>query len=140
MSVERFSPEGMFQPTPGAPVYDHVSVGTGTRHVHVAGQISRDGDGNAIAPGDLRGQVAQAVRNAHRGLAGAGATFADVVRWRFYGVGWGGDDLGTFLAGIEDVADELGIPHPYPPVSVIGVDLLFEPDVLVEVEVDAILD
>lgn len=45
MSVTTFSPTGMFQPVP----YHHVAVGTGSRHVHVAGQIARDGEGARIA-------------------------------------------------------------------------------------------
>ncbi|MBB5915543.1 enamine deaminase RidA (YjgF/YER057c/UK114 family) [Nocardia transvalensis] len=45
-----------------------------------------------------------------------------------------------FVAGIECVADELGLPRPLPPLSVIGVDYLFEPDVLVEVEAFAVLN
>ena len=38
------------------------------------------------------------------------------------------------------VAEELKLPQPLPPASLIGVDYLFEPDVLVELEVTAILD
>ncbi|MCE6993316.1 RidA family protein [Saccharothrix sp. S26] len=136
MTVQLLSPEGMFQPVP----YHHVSIATGTRHVHVAGQIARDAEGNPVATGDLTGQVAQALRNTARGLAGAGAGFADVVRLRFYVTGWRPDLMDAFLAGIAGVADELGIPRPFPPASLIGVDYLFEPDVLVEVEADALLD
>ena len=44
------------------------------------------------------------------------------------------------MAGVAAVADELGLPQPLPPASLIGVDHLFEPDVLVEVEADAVLD
>ena len=44
----------MLQPVP----YHHVAVGTGTKHVHVSGQIARLADGTAVAPGDLAGQVA----------------------------------------------------------------------------------
>lgn len=136
MTVELRTPPGMFQPVP----YHHVAVGTGTRHVHVAGQIARDAEGRPVAPGDLAGQVAQALRNTARGLAGAGAGFADVVRLRFFAVRWHPDKYGDLLAGIERVADELGIPQPWPPVSLIGIDYLFEPDVLVEVEAYAVLD
>jgi enamine deaminase RidA (YjgF/YER057c/UK114 family) len=136
VSVETLSPENMFQPVP----YDHVAIGTGTRHVHVAGQVSRDGDANRIATGDLSGQVAQVLRNTALGLAGAGASFADVVRLRFFVTQSGPQLLDDFLAGIELVADELGLPQPLPPVSVIGVDFLFEPDVLVELEAYAVLD
>lgn len=136
MTVQRFSPEGMFQPVP----YDHVSVATGTRHVHVAGQIARDGDGTPVATGDLQGQTAHALRNTARGLAGAGATFSDVVRLRFFVTDWHPDKMDAFIAGIEEVADELDLPRPLPPLSAIGVDYLFEPDVLVEVEAYALLD
>lgn len=45
-----------------------------------------------------------------------------------------------FLAGVGDVAGELGVPQPLPPASLIGVDYLFEPDVIVEVEATAVLD
>ena len=136
MTVQLSSPEGMFQPVP----YHHVSIGTGTRQVHVAGQIARDAQGRPVATGDLTGQVAQALRNTARGLAGAGATFADVVRLRFYVTHWTPEEAGAFMAGVAAVADELGLPQPLPPASLIGVDSLFEPDVLVEVEADAVLD
>jgi enamine deaminase RidA (YjgF/YER057c/UK114 family) len=136
MAVQLLTPADMFQPVP----YHHVSIGTGSRHIHVAGQIARDAEANLIATGDLTGQVAQALRNTARGLAGAGATFSDVVRLRFFVTRWHPDKIDDFMAGIERVADELGIPRPLPPVSLIGVDYLFEPDVLVEVEAFAILD
>lgn len=136
MTVQMLTPEGMFQPVP----YHHVTIGTGTRQVHVAGQIARDAGANHIATGDLTGQVEQVMRNTARGLAGAGATFADVVRLRFFVTRWSPDRMGDFMAGLDGVADELGIPRPYPPLSLIGVDYLFEPDVLVEVEAFAVLD
>jgi enamine deaminase RidA (YjgF/YER057c/UK114 family) len=136
MTVQLLSPEGMFQPVP----YHHVSIGTGSRQVHVAGQIARDADGNHIATDDLAGQVAQALRNTARGLAGAGATFSDVVRLRFFVTHWSPEKIDDFMAGLNEVVHELGIPQPMPPVSLIGVDYLFEPDVLVEVEASAVLD
>lgn len=135
MSVQLLTPEGMFQPVP----YHHVAIGTGTRQVHVAGQIARDAEANHIATGDLAGQVEQALRNTAVGLAGAGASFSDVVRLRFFVTHWSPEKAGDFMAGLERAADELGIPQPLPPVSLIGVDYLFEPDVLVEVEAFAVL-
>jgi enamine deaminase RidA (YjgF/YER057c/UK114 family) len=136
MSVRRFTPEGMLQPTP----YHHVAVGTGSRHVHVSGQISRAGDGTPIAPGDLEGQVAHALRNTAIGLAGAGATFDDVLRLTFYVTRWAPEKIDAFMAGVEQVAGEIGLRLPLPPASLIGVDFLFEPDVLVEVEATALVD
>lgn len=136
MTVRSFSPETLMQPVP----YHHVAVGTGSRHVHVAGQIARDADGSPTSPGDLAGQVAQALRNTHAGLVSADASFADVIRLTFYVTGWSPDQIDAFMAGVHDVAAEIGLPLPLPPASLIGVDYLFERDVLVEVEATAILD
>jgi enamine deaminase RidA (YjgF/YER057c/UK114 family) len=135
MSVQLLSPESMMQPVP----YAHVSVATGNRHVNVAGQIGRDADTDQMAEG-LTAQVAQALRNTARGLAGAEATFADVVRLRFFVTQWTPEKMGDFMAGVDLVAQELGLPQPMPPASLIGVDILFEADVLVEVEAYAVLD
>ncbi|MER6164383.1 RidA family protein [Streptomyces violaceorubidus] len=136
MTVQHFTPAGLLQPTP----YHHVAVGTGTRHVHVSGQIARRADGTPVAPGDLAGQVAQALRNTSVGLTGAGASFADVLRLTFYVTGWSPEKIADFTAGVESVADEIGLRLPMPPASLIGVEYLFEPDVLVEVEATALLD
>ncbi|WP_327159394.1 RidA family protein [Streptomyces zaomyceticus] len=96
MTVQHLSPEGMLQPVP----YHHVAVGTGTKHVHVSGQIARQADGAPVAPGDLAGQVAQALRNTAIGLTGAGATFADVLRLTFYVTQWAPEKIGDFMAGV----------------------------------------
>lgn len=136
MAVRRFSPEGMLHTT----AYHHVAVATGTRHVHVSGQIARLADGTPVAPGDLAGQVAHALRGTATGLAGAGATFDDVVRLTFYVVDWEPQQIGEFMAGVQAVAGEIGLPTPLPPSSLIGVASLFEPDVLVEVEATAVTD
>ncbi|MFC8334359.1 RidA family protein [Streptomyces olivaceus] len=135
MAVRHFTPRGLLQPTP----YHHVAVGTGTTHVHVSGQIARLADGTPVAPGDLAGQVSQALRNTSVGLAGAGASFADVLRLTFYVTRWRPEKIDAFMAGVEAVADEIGLPRPMPPASLIGVDYLFEPDVLVEVEATALV-
>ncbi|MFC8535845.1 RidA family protein [Streptomyces sp. NPDC057249] len=136
MSVQHFTPQGMLQPTP----YHHVAVGTGTRQVHISGQVGLLADGTRPTPGDLAGQVAQALRNTALGLAGAGASFADVLRLTFYVTQWHPQRIGEFMAGVEAVAEEVGLLLPMPPASLIGVDHLFEPDVLVEVEATALLD
>jgi enamine deaminase RidA (YjgF/YER057c/UK114 family) len=108
--------------------------------VHVSGQVARQADGAPVAPGNLAGQVAQALRNTATGLAGAGATFADVLRLTFYVTKWRPEQIGDFMAGVESVADDIGLEFPMPPTSLIGVEALFEEDVLVEVEATALLD
>lgn len=136
MTVHLSTPSSLQQGTP----YHHVAVASGSRHIHVAGQISRRADGTTVAPGDLAGQVAQALRNTRDGLASADATFADVVRLTFYVTGWSPELIGDFMAGVDAVSTEIGLPVPMPPASLIGVDYLFEPDVLVEVEATAVAD
>ena len=135
MPVQLLSPENLMQPVP----YHHVAIGTGSRQVHVAGQIARDAQARPLAPGDLAGQVAQALRNTGAGLTAAGADFHDVVRLTFYVTQWTPEKAEDFMSGVESVADELGMPRPLPPASLIGVADLFEPDVLVEVEAIAVL-
>lgn len=134
MSARLLSPQGMLQQTP----YHHVAVANGTTHVHVAGQVGQRGD-EPVAVGDLAAQVAQALRNAALGLAGAGATFSDVVRLTFYVTQWAPEKIEALMAGVQSVADEIALPMPMPPASLIGVAMLFEPDVLVEVEATAVL-
>lgn len=135
MTVQLSSPDSLM-PAP----YQHVAVATGTRHVHVAGQIARDSDGEPLAPGDLQGQVGHALRNAHAGLQSVGAGFEDVVRLAFYVTAWAPEKIEAFMSGVHSVAEELGLPMPMPPASLIGVNYLFEPDVLVEVEATAVID
>lgn len=134
MTTQFLSPDGMLQ---GAP-YHHVAVATGTTQVHVAGQIGQPGN-EPVAPDDLAAQVAQCLRNTALGLSAAGATFADVVRLTFYVTCWTPDRIESFMEGVNLVADEIGLPLPLPPSSLIGVDILFTPDVLVEVEATAVL-
>ena len=135
MPVALSNPTGLAAPPP---VYQHVAISTGSRHVHIAGQVSTGAGGERVAPGDLAGQVAQAYRNVATALASVQATFADVVRLTFYVVDWKPSMTDDLLAGIESVRGELGLGHP--PVTLIGVAALFEPDILFELEATAILD
>ena len=133
MPVTLLNPDGI----PKTEVYRQVAIATGTRQVHIAGQVAVDADGQLVAR-DLAGQVAQALRNVAIALAAAGATFSDVVRLTFYVVDWKRELMPEFLAGIERVAKELKLAPA--PASLIGVAVLFEPGVLVEIEATAVVD
>jgi enamine deaminase RidA (YjgF/YER057c/UK114 family) len=135
MPVTLINPEGI--PNTDAFRYRQVAIATGTRQVHIAGQVAYDANGQLVARGDLAGQVAQAYRNVAIALAAAGATFSDVVRLTFYVVDWKREMISDFLAGIEQVAEELKIAPA--PASLIGVSVLFEPGVLVEIEATAVV-
>ncbi|OLS99910.1 hypothetical protein BJF90_37480 [Pseudonocardia sp. CNS-004] len=87
---------------------------------------------------DLAGQVAQVYRTVAKGLAAAGATFHDVVRFTWYIAKWERSMYDDFSAGIEQASREFDLPRP--PLAAIGVDVLFEDGILVEAEVTAVLD
>ena len=84
MTVTLINPDGYVR----VPLYHHVAVATGSKHVHIAGQVAWDEHGKPVAPDDPAGQVAQVYRNVAKSLAAAGATFADVVRFTWYAVDW----------------------------------------------------
>ncbi|WP_224243571.1 RidA family protein [Hyalangium gracile] len=134
MPVTLLNPDGMMK----TDVYRQVAIATGSRQVHIAGQVAYDANGQLVARGDLAGQVAQAYRNVAIALAAAGATFRDVVRLTFYVVDWKREKMPDFLAGIEQVAQELQIVPA--PASLIGVSVLYEPGILVEIEATAVVD
>ena len=118
------------------PLYHHVAIATGTRHVHIAGQVAWDENGVLVAPGDLAGQVTQVYRNIAKALHAAGATFHDVVRITWYAAGWKREMYDDFVAGVQRAGREFDLPSP--PAALIGVEILFEPGILIEAEVTAI--
>jgi enamine deaminase RidA (YjgF/YER057c/UK114 family) len=91
-----------------------------------------------VAPGDLAGQVAQIYRNVAKALDAAGATFDDVVRFTWYAVDWQREKMDAFNAGVEQAAREFELSTP--PAALIGVSTLYEPGILVEAEVTALID
>lgn len=116
--------------------YHHVAVATGSRHVHVAGQVGWDAEGTLVAD-DLSGQVSQAYRNAGHALRSVGASFSDVVRLTVYVVDWDVAKYPAFAEGVARVAEELGFTAP--PATLVGVASLFAPGILVEVEATAVM-
>ena len=134
MAVQLINPDGYVT----HPLYHQVAIATGTTQIHIAGQVAWDDNGQLVAPGDLAGQVVQVYRNVAKGLAAAGATFHDVVRITWYAANWQRSMYDDFVAGVEQAAREFDMPRP--PVSLIGVTILFEEGVLIEAEVTAVID
>lgn len=133
MAVSLINPDDHVQ----VPIYHHVAVATGVRQVFLAGQVTWDENGELVSD-DLSEQVAQVYRNIAKGLTAAGATFQDVVRITWYAAGWKREMYNAFNAGIELAAREFDIGTP--PLALIGVEILFEPGILIEAEVTAIVD
>lgn len=130
MSVELLNVPGR-QTTP---FYHHVSVATGTRVIHIAGQVGSD-DQVQLVEGGLRGQAEQALRNVVAALEAAGATPADLVKMTMYVTDWTPDQLEELGAGLAAVE---GIPRV--PASLIGVAILFEPGYRIEIEAVAVAE
>jgi enamine deaminase RidA (YjgF/YER057c/UK114 family) len=125
---------GRPDPPPGS---SHVSVATGTRLVHVAGQPGTGADG-AVVPGGLAAQMEQALDNVALALAAAGARPEDVVKTTFYVTAWGPERLEPLVQGAFAARGRHAFPDT--PVTLIGVDRLFTPDMEIEVEVVAVAD
>ncbi|MEV4629779.1 RidA family protein [Micromonospora sp. NPDC049523] len=135
MAVTLVNPNGL----PQVDVYRQVSVATGSKLIHVAGQVAWDADGKTIGEGDLSAQVEQSYLNVATALAGVGASFADVVKLTVYVVDWTPDRMPELLDGIARASAKLGIT-PAAPASLFGIVALHLPEHLVEVEATAILD
>lgn len=135
MAITLVNPEGL----PQVDVYRQVAVATGSRTVFVAGQVARDADGGKVGEGDLAAQVEQAYLNVGTALAGVGGSLADLAQLTVYVVDWTLDKMPLLLDGIARATAQRGVAAT-PPVTLIGVAALAEPDLLVEVQATAVLD
>ncbi|OJF15830.1 RidA family protein [Couchioplanes caeruleus] len=135
MAVTLVNPVGL----PDAGVYKHVSVATGSKLVHVAGQVAWDAGGKLVGEGDLAAQVEQCYVNVHTALSGIGATFDDVVKLVVHAVDWQPAKMPQLVEGIERAKARLGITAA-PPASLFGIVALDVPEHLVEIEATAVLD
>ncbi|QTT74317.1 RidA family protein [Streptomyces mobaraensis NBRC 13819 = DSM 40847] len=112
--------------------YSHVVIGTG-RLVAVSGQVAFDEDGRVVGEGDIRAQARQVFENLRRCLAGAGASFGDVVKLTYFLT-----DVAD-LPVIREVRDEFVDAGCLPASSAVQVVALFRPELLVEVEALAVV-
>lgn len=134
MVVQLSNVQGMYEPSS----YVHVGVATGSRTVYLAGQVARDATGEVVGRGDLSAQVEYAYLNVAKALHSVGATFDDIAKITLYVVDWSSDKMATLREGIQKAAQKLEV-NPLKPGTLIGVAALSEPELLVEVDVVAVL-
>jgi enamine deaminase RidA (YjgF/YER057c/UK114 family) len=128
----RFSnPKTMAKP----PGYTYVVEATGpNRLIFIAGQLGLDIDNKLVgAQGDFRAQAFKAFDNLRLALAGAGATFKDVVKLNNYLVDM--SHIGIF----REVRDEFVNTAAPPASTTVAISQLARPGALFEVEAIAVL-
>lgn len=135
MAITLVNPSGL----PEIDVYRQVSIATGSKLVHIAGQVAWDADGVTVGEGDLAAQVEQCYLNIGTALSGVGGTFDDVAKLNVHVVDWTPDKMPLLLEGITRAAAKLGVTAA-PPATLLGVAALDVPEHLVEIEATAVLD
>jgi enamine deaminase RidA (YjgF/YER057c/UK114 family) len=122
----------IFSGTPWEPMAGYARAVQAGDSVYVSGTTGTDPSGKILNPGDAAGQTTQAIRNIENALKRLGLGLDHVVRTRIYI---------TQMDRWEEVAKVHGqfFGEIHPATALIGVARLVDPEMIVEIEADAVL-
>lgn len=127
MSDKKFiNPPGLKQ----LGMYSHVTSARGGSIVFISGQVAVDGEGKVVGKGDMRAQAVQVFENLKLALAGAGATFSDVLKFTIFMTELTQE---TRKAVMEVRSGYINTSQP-PAATMIGIDKLVLDELLIEIE------
>jgi reactive intermediate/imine deaminase len=122
----------IFTGTPWEPLAGYARAVQAGDSVFVSGTTGTDPSGKILNPGDAAAQTTQAIRNIENALKRLGLGLDHVVRTRIYL---------TDMNRWEEVAKVHGqfFGNIHPATALVGVTRLVDPEMLVEIEADAVL-
>ncbi len=105
---------------------------TAGRMLYIAGQVGLDANGRLAGAGDVAAQTRQVFANLGQVLAGAGATFSNVVEFTTYLVGR--ESIQPFIDTRSQILPGLFPDGQYPPNTLLVVAGLVREELLVEIK------
>lgn len=132
---QAIDPEGLFK----YPGFHQVMTSTGRKTVHIAGQVAYDKDMKLVGANDYRAQTIQALKNVAVAVRAAGGEPEDIVSSVLYIRGLDTDAAAkAIMQGMAVALD--GEPFPAHAFSMIGVEALAGPEILIEISAVAMLE
>ena len=99
------------------------------RTLYTAGIVSVDENGNLLFPNDMEKQINQIIDNMEVLLNQAGFELSDAVKFTYYTT-----DIQGFTNAYPVLSSRMGPANCKPATSLIGVNALFHPECVVEIE------